>query len=104
MKASLYEDQSAYLKNSPILHTQNINTPLLTWTGKNDENVKTEQSIAYYLALRRLGKKHIMLQYPDEAHILSSAAAQKDLSRKIIEWFDYYLKKSSPPKWIIEPD
>ncbi|MBP1222347.1 S9 family peptidase [Flavobacterium sp. 1355] len=102
MRASLYEDQSAYLKNSPILHAKQINTPLLTWTGKNDENVKAEQSTAFYLSLRRLKKKHIMLQYPNQGHILSSAAAQEDLSRKTIEWFDYYLKKSSSPKWIIK--
>ena len=100
MGASFYEDKSAYFRNSPILNAENINTPLLTWTGQNDQSVRPEQSTAFYLALRRLGKKHVMLQYPNQGHILSSAASQEDLSRKTLEWFDYYLKKKNPPDWI----
>lgn len=100
MVSSFYQDKDSYFRNCPILHADNINTPLLTWAGKNDVTVNTEQSTAIYIALRRLGKKHIMLQYPNEEHILSSAASQEDLSIKTLEWFDFYLKKNSPANWI----
>ena len=33
MGKSFYEDKDAYFKNSPILHADNIKTPILTWQG-----------------------------------------------------------------------
>lgn len=99
MGSSLYEDKAAYIRNSPLLNAEKINTPLLLWTGKNDINVKPEQSTAFYLALRRLNKKCIMLQYPDQGHILASPLAQEDLNNKIMDWLDYYLKGSLPKEW-----
>lgn len=102
MNRSFYQDKDSYLRNSPILNAEKINTPLLTWTGKNDQTVKPEQTMAFFVALRRLQKTHIMLQYPNEQHSLSSDIAQEDLSRKTIEWFDYYLKKEKPADWILK--
>lgn len=102
MVYSFYEDKDAYLSNCPILNADKINTPLLTWAGKDDVNVKPEQSMALYLALRRLNKTHIMLQYPKQRHILSEPLAQEDLSKKTMEWFDYYLKNKSPASWIVK--
>lgn len=100
MGVSLYENTPAYIRNSPLLNAQKINTPLLIWTGKNDSTVKPEQSTAFFLALRRLKKKSIMLQYPDEGHSLSSQSAKEDLNNKIMEWFDFYLKGKPRMAWI----
>ena len=92
---SLYDDKEAYVRNSPIMHAENVNTPLLLWTGKNDRIVPWNQSISYYLALRKLGVATQMLVYPDEDHSLENAANQKDLSKRIMEWFDNLLKGES---------
>lgn len=101
MVDSFYENKDAYLRNSPILHAEKIKTPLLTWAGKNDGNVKPEQSTALYIAMRKLNKTHIMLQYPNQGHILTAALAQEDLSKKTIEWFDHFLKNNAPAAWIV---
>ena len=101
MVDSFYENKYAYLRNSPILQAEKIKTPLLTWAGKNDGNVKPEQSTALYIAMRRLNKTHVMLQYPNQGHILTAALAQEDLSKKTMEWFDHYLKNNAPASWIM---
>lgn len=100
MGKSLFEDIDGYNRNSPIVHAKKITTPLLSWTGSADEEINYTQSIEFYLALRRLKKSHIMLVYPDEGHNLSSGKNQKDLSVRIHQWFDYYLKDMPVAPWI----
>ncbi|OXA71512.1 hypothetical protein B0A67_12005 [Flavobacterium aquidurense] len=97
---SLYEDFASYLRNSPIYHAHKVNTPLLSWTGEQDSQVHYYQSIEFYLALRRLGKIHTMLLYPGEGHVLMDKKNQKDLTRRIEDWFDYYLKGNIKPEWL----
>ncbi|MDI6034185.1 prolyl oligopeptidase family serine peptidase [Flavobacterium sp. LB2P84] len=103
MGGSLHEFTKAYLENSPVLNAKNITTPLLSWAGEEDRQVSVFQGIEFYNALRRLGKKHIMLVYPKEGHVLMNAANRKDLSTKIREWFDYYLNNAPAVDWM-EPD
>ncbi|RBN50322.1 S9 family peptidase [Flavobacterium psychrolimnae] len=103
MGGSLHEITNVYLESSPVLHAKDITTPLLSWSGEADNQVNAFQSIAFYNALRRLGKKHIMLLYPKEGHVLMNSGNRKDLSTKIREWFDYYLNNASAVDWM-EPD
>lgn len=97
---SIYEDMEGYLRNSPVMHAQNIKTPLLTWTGELDRQVHYYQSIEFYNALRRLGKKHIMLIYPENGHILSLDKSQEDFTKRYEEWLATYLKGIPTPEWI----
>jgi dipeptidyl aminopeptidase/acylaminoacyl peptidase len=97
--ASLYEDQAAYLDNSPVLRAVRVSTPLFLWSGKEDRTVPVAQSLEYYLALRRLGKPCLMALYSGEGHSLEDAAAQEDLTRRVQEWFGYWLK-GEPCPWI----
>ena len=97
---SLYEDKEAYVRNSPIMHAENVRTPLLLWAGKNDRIIPWNQSISYYLALRKLEVKTEMLVYPDEDHSLENPNNQKDLSRRMMVWFDHLLKGGAAPYWI----
>jgi dipeptidyl aminopeptidase/acylaminoacyl peptidase len=60
------------------------------------------QSRAMYLALRRLGKKTILLAYPNEGHTLGKPENQIDLTNRIASWFDYYLKDEGPAEWIVK--
>jgi dipeptidyl aminopeptidase/acylaminoacyl peptidase len=102
MGTTPFKDPSIYLKNSPLAAVNNIKTPLLLWTGKKDFQVDWHQSVEFYLALRQLQKKNIMLLYPDEGHILSRPDNQKDLSIRVQQWLDYFLKKQEPEPWIKE--
>ncbi len=92
MKNSFYYNKDAYNANSPIQQAENINTPLLLWTGENDGIIPATQSIEFYLALRRLRKDVLFLLYTGEDHALLLPKNQKDLSQRIKVWFDSYLK------------
>ena len=96
---SLYEDYDRYLKNSPVYHAGKVNTPLLSWAGEQDAQVHNYQSIEFHLALRRLRKINTMLLYPGEDHTLMNSKHQKDLTKRIEQWFGYYLKGSKKPDW-----
>lgn len=95
-----FEAPLLYQKNSPLAHIEKIKIPLLLWAGKQDTQVAPHQTTAFYLALRRLGKKNIMLFYPEEGHILSNPLNRADLSKRLHQWFDYYLKDNVRYDWI----
>lgn len=97
-----FEDPQAYNRNSPVACADKITTPLLLWSGKQDQQVDWHQSIEFYLTLRRLNKKHIMLLYPDEKHSILNQPNQKDLLDRVQQWFGYYLKDELPSSWISE--
>lgn len=100
MGSSLFENQEAYYRNSPLHNVVNISTPLLSWSGALDQNVQPRQATTFYAALRRLKKENVMLIYPDEGHILNKNQNQEDLTRKMEDWLDYYLKNTKKPKWM----
>ena len=103
MGTPFYGYIEAYLKNSPLLYAENMNTPLLSWSGIEDNNVSYDQTMAFYLALRKLRKEHIMLLYPKEKHVILNKQFQEDLTNRIQQWFDHYLKKEPRPAWFM-PD
>lgn len=93
MGTSLFANYKGYIENSPIAHASKINTPVLIWTGQQDPNVNWTQSIELHLALQRLQKPHTFLVYPGQGHAIGKPEAQKDLDKRVKEWFDYYLKE-----------
>lgn len=100
MGYSFFENQEGYYRNSPLLNASKINTPLLTWAGKLDENVQPRQAETFYAALRRLKKEHVMLVYDNDGHIFYNLKNQEDLTRKVQDWFNYYLKAQLKSKWM----
>ena len=97
---SLFDDTEHYLKSSPVLQASNVTTPLLGWTGEEDRHIHSLQSMEFYMALRRLGKTHTLLIYPGEEHNLGKRKNQKDLTERIEQWFDYYLKNGKKQQWM----
>jgi len=93
MGKGLFEDRENYLANSPLWQAQNISTPLLSWTGDKDQQVNAKQSTEFFLALQRLGKKHQLLVYPGEGHTIIAKEFQKDLCRRVADWFGNCLKR-----------
>lgn len=98
--ASLFEAPHLYIENSPLFYAERIKTPLLIQHGDIDEAVPWYQSIEMYLAMRRLNKDCIFLQYRDEPHHLKKYPNKLDYSIKMKEYFDYHLKGEEPAEWI----
>lgn len=100
MERPPYEIPDIYDRNSPIVHAPKVTTPLLSYAGKKDNHVDWHQSVEFYLALRILGKKNVMLLYPQEAHTILDPQSQTDLTQRISQWFAYYLKDEKHADWI----
>jgi dienelactone hydrolase len=100
--ATLWQRPDLYIENSPVLRTDKITTPVLLMANKKDDDVPFEQGFEFFTALRRLGKKAWMLQYDNGGHQVFDQACCKDLSIRIAQFFNYYLKGEAAPKWMTE--
>ena len=97
---TLWQNLDLYIKNSPVFFADKVNTPLLIMHNDNDGAVPWYQGIEYYMALRRLGKKVWLLDYNGESHNLRKWPNRLDISKREIQFFDYFLKDTKPPVWI----
>jgi dipeptidyl aminopeptidase/acylaminoacyl peptidase len=97
-----WENWDSYLRNSPVYHVKQVNTPLLLLHNDKDGAVDFTQGIEYYNALRRLKKPVVMMQYKGENHGLSKLENRKDYSVRMMEFFDHHLKGAPAPDWWTE--
>jgi len=97
---SLWEARDLYIENSPVFFADRIETPLLIMFGDIDDAVPWYQGIELYLAMRRLGKDCIFLQYRDEPHHPKKYANKLDCTLRYKEYLDHYLKKEAPADWV----
>ena len=100
--ATLWQKPDLYLKNSPLFKADKVTTPLLIMHNDADGAVPWYQGIEYFTALRRLGKKVWLLQYNGEDHNLVERRNRKDLSIRLAQFFDHYLKGAPAARWIAE--
>jgi len=98
--ASLWQARDRYIENSPVFYADRIKTPLLLMHGDEDGAVPWYQSIEIYLAMRRLGKDCIFLQYRGEPHHPQKYPNKLDYSIRMMEYFDHYLKGAPAAGWI----
>ncbi|MEN8137880.1 MAG: prolyl oligopeptidase family serine peptidase [Bacteroidota bacterium] len=98
----LWKGIDLYIDNSPLFMAPKVKTPLLMMHNDNDGAVPYYQGIEYFMALRRLGKPAWLLIYNDEEHNLKKRKNMKDLTVRMYQFFDHYLKNAPAPKWLIE--
>lgn len=99
--ATLWQRPDLYIKNSPILRTAKVTTPLLIMHNKDDKQVPWADGVEFFTGLRRLGKKVWMLQYDNEGHGVNGKA-QEDYHIRLSQFFDHYLKGTPAPKWMTQ--
>jgi dipeptidyl aminopeptidase/acylaminoacyl peptidase len=100
MEVPFWQDLEAYVRNSPVFHIENMNTPLLVAFGDKDGAVDFNQGVELYNAARRAGKEMVLLVYEGENHSLARRANQIDYHRRINEWFGHYLRGEPAADWI----
>lgn len=98
---TLWEKPLRYVENSPVFFADKIETPLLMMHNDQDGAVPWYQGIEMFMAMRRLQKPVWMLVYNGEAHNLNRWPNRMDLSVRMYQFFDYYLKGSPPPAWLV---
>ena len=65
-----------------------------------DGAVPWYQGIELFAGLKRLGKVAWLLQYNNEEHNLEEMRNAKDLSIRLEQFFNHYLKGAPMPKWM----
>lgn len=89
-----------YVENSPIFFVDKVTTPVLIMHNDADGAVPWYQGIEFFSNLRRFGKPSWLLEYNDEAHNLKERRNCKDLSRRLQQFFDHYMKGAPMPAWM----
>jgi dipeptidyl aminopeptidase/acylaminoacyl peptidase len=101
MNVPFAENKGLYFQNSPIHNVENVTAPILLWAGKNDENIAWDQVMEFYIGLRRNYKEVIALFYPNKGHDMGWDTKESgDLSRRTLEWWDFFLKNKKNVPWI----
>lgn len=98
--ANLWENRDLYIENSPIFYANRITTPLLIMSNDNDGAVPYYQGIELITAMRRLQKPAWLLCYNGDEHNLTKRPNRQDLSIRMSQFFDYYLKAAPIPYWM----
>ncbi|UTX48866.1 S9 family peptidase [Chryseobacterium sp. MA9] len=101
MHAAFAENKKLYMDNNPIENVHKVNAPMLLWTGMEDKRIVWDQTMEFYIGLKRNKKDVVALFYPGEAHVFTiGSKAEKDLALRIQDWWDYFLKGKRDIPWI----
>lgn len=97
MEASPWELRDRYIENSPVFFLDRVETPLLIIQGEQDGRVPQHLSDEVFVDMRRLGKEVSYAKYLGEDHspLYWGYANMKDLSQRLIDWFDGHLRASA---------
>ncbi|WP_425639547.1 prolyl oligopeptidase family serine peptidase [Algoriphagus yeomjeoni] len=99
---TLWEKPVYYLENSPLFFMDRVKTPVLIMHNDEDGSVPWYQGIEMFMALKRLHQPAWLLQYNGEDHNLVQRKNRKDLSVRLSQFFDHYLKGAPAPLWMSE--
>jgi hypothetical protein len=97
---SLWEYPERYIENSPLFFLDRVQTPVLFMANDADGAVPWYQGIEFFVAMRRLGKEAYMLNYNGDAHNPRKYANQKDIDRRMQEFFAHHLLGEPAPEWM----
>lgn len=100
MGGSFVEKKQKYINNNPLYFASEVKSPMFLWTGEKDDNVDREETRSFFNVLRKYRKPVVAVFYQEEGHSLLQQIAQKDLSVRMLEWLDYFLKGKQGVEWI----
>ena len=86
MGAPPWVDPDRYLRNSPLMSVDKVETPVMLITGDLDY-IPTTQTEEYFTALTRLGKDAVMVRYWGEEHVNASPPNIRDMWARILFWY-----------------
>ena len=102
MDVPYWDDMAAYVRNSSVMSITKLQTPMLVFFGDKDGTVDWHQGVEFYNYARRAGKFLVMLVYAGENHSARDKPNQIDYHRRILQWFDHFLKGADAPPWMAQ--
>jgi hypothetical protein len=91
--AAPWENPERYIANSPALHADRIQTPLLLVHNEFD-GFNPNQSQEMFSALSRLRRDAQYVKYWGEGHDIRLPANIRDYWRRVFEWFDSHFEQA----------
>ncbi len=94
MGGNPFEIQERYFEQSPFFRLDKVTTPVLITHGVKDKTILFGEGEMMFYALRRLGKTAEFVIYNEGDHSLSRHSRQDtiDVNRRMLEWFERYLR------------
>jgi dipeptidyl aminopeptidase/acylaminoacyl peptidase len=90
--ATAYDDPKPYDAASPILSIKAAHTPTFVYVGELDVECPAPQSLEFFNGLRAMHVPTDLVIYPGEGHGIRDPKHVRDLSERIVGWFDHYLR------------
>jgi len=101
LNVTVWNSTEKYIENSPIFKADKVTTPLLLKHADDDSAVPFQQSLEWFTALRRAGKKVWFLEYKSGDHVIGGKDAE-DYSIRQRQFFDHYLMGKPAPLWMTQ--
>lgn len=98
-KQDFWNNPDLYIRNSPVFYARNMTTPLLLMHTTDDEGVHLSHATSLFSVLRKEGKPVWFLQYDEANHGVFGEQAT-DFSKRMLQFFDFYLNDKPIPKWM----
>jgi dipeptidyl aminopeptidase/acylaminoacyl peptidase len=89
--ATVYDDPAVYAKSSAINFIRQAQTPTLVVVGERDGECPAPQSFEFWHALKARHVPTRLVVYPNEGHMFTDPAHQRDVMARAAEWFARYL-------------
>lgn len=83
-------------ERSPIRYVHKVKTPVMFVHGENDNDVPIAEAEQYYIALRDVGVRTIMVRYPREGHGIRETKHIVDIIDRSLQWYREHFAGSSP--------
>ena len=88
-----WDDLWRYLRNSPLLFVDRVQTPVMI-IGADQDFVTMTQGEEFFTALQRQGKRARFVRYWGEDHVISSPGNVRHFWNQIFDWLDLHLTPS----------
>jgi dipeptidyl aminopeptidase/acylaminoacyl peptidase len=88
---TFYNDPAIYDKLSPIRYIKNAKTPTFIYVGERDVETPAPQSLEFFAGLKAMHVPTSLVIYEGEGHGIRKPEHVRDLSERIVGWFDKYL-------------
>jgi dipeptidyl aminopeptidase/acylaminoacyl peptidase len=87
-------DREIYEADSPITYIHAVKAPLLVLQGENDPRVPKEEAQQVVNSLKKDGKTVDVHYYSNEGHGFEKRENRIDAIRRMVAWFDKYLRSA----------
>jgi len=87
-----YDAGQPYEKIFPLRQVRRIKSPTLILHGEMDQGISVSQAREFCRGLIEMGVKTELVIYQRESHGIFEPKHQLDLLRRVLNWFDKFLR------------